>query len=80
MFEAQNVDRAQNIVMAGLVAAERGEPYDEDEMLYASCFMMVASLVSQGVEVDTAVEAVQQAADLHITFSEAEGLSITIGA
>lgn len=74
---------AEAAVMRCLTASSKGEPYDEDELHYASCLMVAESLVRKGVDIDTAAEIVDQAqanGDIRIRWTEADGrLEVTIG-
>lgn len=70
------------VVMAGLAAASRGEPYDEDAMSEACQVLACLALLSRGLDYETATRAVDQAVDkgdIRVKWSEADGLEVTIG-
>lgn len=69
-------------IMQALVAKTEGKPYNEDEFVFAVCLLATANLMRNGLDADTAMAAVEQAmksGNIHASYSEAEGLSVTIG-
>lgn len=73
---------AMEALLRALVAKAEGEPYNEDELLYATMLTAAATLTAKGLDIDTAiacVESAMQHGDIHLSYSEAEGLSLTIG-
>jgi hypothetical protein len=76
------MEEATDIIMQSLVAKARNEDYDEHRASVAACFLVAAELVSKGVEVDTAMNAVEQAlshGDIEITWSPDDGLTTVLG-
>lgn len=68
--------------MACLAAKAAGESYDQDELTYATLLMATATLVSKGLDAELAMRVVDSAlehGDIHVTWSEDEGLSLTFG-
>ena len=69
-------------LMAALVAKSEGRPYNETEVEFASHLLAVGALVAKGLDVDTAIGCVQSAlqhGDIQVTWSEEEGIGMTIG-
>jgi hypothetical protein len=69
-------------MMRSLLAKADGEPVNEDEVQLASMALCAQALIDQGIPKQLAMDMVEQAADhgtIHVTFSQAEGLNVTIG-
>lgn len=74
-------DAMQTLVRC-LILNAHGQPYIEDELLYAVMLTATSNLVRQGLDIDTAIAAVESAmrnGNIHLSYSEAEGLSLVIG-
>ena len=73
---------AMATLVACLVHKAADEPYDENEFLYAVMLVSTRSLVNKGLDVDTAITAVEsamQSGNIHLSYSDADGLSLIIG-
>jgi hypothetical protein len=69
-------------IIRGLIASAAGEPYNEDELLLATMLCAVVTLQSKGLDQATAMRVVDQCmekGDIHISYSEADGLEMSIG-
>ena len=74
--------KAIEALMRCLALKAEGKPYDENEFLYAVMLASTATLVNRGLDVDMAIAAVESAmqhGNIHLSYSQAEGLSLTIG-
>lgn len=69
-------------ILTALADKAADVPVDEERLTYAVSLVMCATLVSRGLEPDTAIQAIEQAmshGDIRIHYSEGEGLEINIG-
>jgi len=78
----ETLDAAMTILLNALTSESKGLPYDEDFTTDSTMFLAVGTLVAKGLDPDTAMSAVDQAmshGDIRVTWSEADGLQMTIG-
>jgi hypothetical protein len=70
------------VIMECLAAQAKGEPFDPDVLEYAVALAACLTLINKGLDEETAMAAVESAmskSDIHVSYSEAEGLSIEFG-
>lgn len=73
---------ADDVVMEGLIAKANGDPYDEDLVAAASLAVVARFFMRQGMSEDQATDLALNTFEkggVRITFSEVEGLVITVG-